>query len=216
MPRRINFTGRRKIRRSDVSIRIVEQNGGIEFIADLLLGEYKLDPSARVHIEAFRSDSTLWKRFNFGTIGDFGPQNGCALDDFGHPDGIRFRVKISSGSDFLGRLVAEADGIRPELPDEHDQHHDPILDVAPGAMGSELRVESHDAALAGCRNLHMESRSHAVCIVPRVRVRPLKEFDTQHRWVVLLWHLTQIPGATGLRAYDQIWTLLQAATKAIP
>lgn len=146
MPRRINFTGRRKIRRSDVSIRIIQQNGSLSFTADLQLGDYKVAPSAKVHIEAFRSASTLWKRFNFGTVSNFGPQNGCKLDEFGHPEGIRFRVKIASGGDFLGRLLAEADSIRPKLPGEHDQHTDPIIDVAPGAIGDEIwRLDLQDS-----------------------------------------------------------------------
>lgn len=148
MARRLNFTDRKKIRRQDAKIRIVERNGHYEFDAEISLGDYDVDPTALVHVEAFRSVSTLWKRFDFGRVGDLGPREKCSLEEFGRPDGIRFRAKVASSGEALGRLLAEADNIRPLLPGEVDENRDPILNVAPAALGAEAwKVEFGDGSL---------------------------------------------------------------------
>jgi hypothetical protein len=95
------------------------------------LAEYKLDkisPPPRVYIEACRGASTLWKRFDFGRIGTIHPPEDRSLNEFGVAEGILFRVKVSADEGhILGRLLAEADKIRPRLPEDKEQHGEPLI-----------------------------------------------------------------------------------------
>lgn len=153
MPRRLNYTGRRRISRDDVSIRMHRNGRGLVFDAVLRLADYKLDnvnPPPHVYVEAYRGASALWKRFDFGRYGTIQPPADCSLDEFGVPEGILFRVKVSAaGDDALGRLLAEADAIRPRMPNEQDAHGQPLIQhVAADDIGDELwRVTDFDGSL---------------------------------------------------------------------
>jgi hypothetical protein len=136
MPQRLNYTGRQKILKQDVSIRVREQLDGLSFDADLRLAEYKLDPQARVYVEAYRSASTAWDRWDFGRVGLLSPPEQRRLDKFGGADGVLFRVKVSATDQAIGKLLAEADAIRPLLPDDPG-HGDPLIKPEPGPIGSE-------------------------------------------------------------------------------
>ena len=68
MIRRFNYTDRLRIRRSDVRIVLRDENGKLEFDADLrALADYDLPPDSLVFIEAYRQ--TNWMRFPFGQLG---------------------------------------------------------------------------------------------------------------------------------------------------
>src|SRR5438093_603771 len=142
MPRRLNYTGRKKINRNDASIRVKRNGDGLVFDADLRLANYRLDeisPPPRVYVEAYRGASTLWKRFEFGRVGTIQPPQDRSLDEFGVPEGILFRVKVSAEGESLGKLLAEADAIRPRLPDEQDEHGQPLIEHMPADdIGDEL------------------------------------------------------------------------------
>src|SRR4051812_9243484 len=110
MARRLNYTGRKKIARHDVSVRVHSNGQGLSFDADLSrLGGYRLDPQARVYVEAYRSASTAWERWDFGQVGIITPppEDRRSLDRFGGADGLLFRVKVTAGGDALGKLLAE-------------------------------------------------------------------------------------------------------------
>lgn len=148
MPRRLNFTGRRKINRADVAVALRKEGDGLAFDADFRLGDYDLDPEARVHVEAYRSVSTQWRRFEFGRVSAIVPPDDRSLPGFDHPEGILFRLKIATDGEAVGRLVGEADRIRPTLPDEVDQTRRPLIDVAPGETRGEVwRLDFTEAPL---------------------------------------------------------------------
>ncbi len=141
MAQRINYTGRKKITKEDVPIRIISNGNGLTFNVELSkLVEYKLDPQARVYVEAYRSASTAWDRWDFGRVGLISPPpiEQRSLDKFGGADGLLFRVKISADGEALGKLLAEADAIRPVLPDDMEGHGDPLIDCIPADIGSEV------------------------------------------------------------------------------
>jgi hypothetical protein len=143
MPRRLNYTNRKKIKREDVTIRLHREGTGILFDADLRLGPYgfgRLSPPPQVFVEAYRGASTIWKRFGFGPVDKLMPPEDRSLDEFGAPEGILFRVKVSAGQGpFAGRLIGEADGIRPVMPDHEDLPKQPIIDHVPANdIGDEL------------------------------------------------------------------------------
>ena len=65
MPR-LNYTGRKKIFRHDISITVYDNKGILSFDADLKTDNYKLPEEAVIFIEAYRQ--AVWMRFPYGTI----------------------------------------------------------------------------------------------------------------------------------------------------
>lgn len=149
MARRINYTGRKKINKGDVAIRVHHNGSGLTFDAELSkLVDYKLDPRGRVFVEAYRGASTAWDRWDFGRVGLLSPPplEQRSLDKFGGADGLLFRVKISADGNALGKLLAEADAIRPLLPDDLDGHGTPLIDCQLADIGTQvwrLRFDDH-------------------------------------------------------------------------
>jgi len=143
--RRLNYTGRKRIRREDVCITIFESDDSPpRFEARLNLGTYELPHEAQVFVEAYRQ--TTWMRFRFGTVGNVQPEDPLLLTDFGSPEGVLFRVRVSSLENPRGKLLAEADRIHPRKPDEQEQSRIPLLSVVPSAdLGEEVfRVDFSD------------------------------------------------------------------------
>lgn len=137
MPRRFNYTGRKKINRADAEIRLHGVGTELRFDAKLTLGGYHLDPQARVAVEAYRARTANYRRFEFGHLNAPLPPADRSLGDFLDPKGILFRVKVTLDTDGLGRLIAEADGIRPYQPDETAGTVQPLLDVVSYDLGGE-------------------------------------------------------------------------------
>lgn len=132
MPR-VNFTGRRRIAQSDVTITIAGLGGVEEFSADLQLADYGLPASARVIVEASRQLELL--RFDFGTVGHLQPPENRRLSLFGTADGVRFRVKVVATEEDRGRLLAVADRIIPQCPQQRAMPRVPLLAVRAADLG---------------------------------------------------------------------------------
>lgn len=152
MPRRLNYTGRKKIERADARIRVHRNGSDIEFDAELRLADYKLEqvsPPPRVYVEAYRGASTLLKRFDFGRVGSIQSPPNRSLTEFGIPEGVLFRVKVSDEGESLGKLLAEADAIRPQMPEEDETPRLPLIQhVSADDIGDELwRVTDFDTAM---------------------------------------------------------------------
>ena len=136
--RRLNYTGRKKIRLEHVSIAL-QENGDAPatFDADLKgLSGYKLPDDAVVTVEARLQ--TRWMRFGFGTIGAITPAPDRALSEFDSPDGIKFSVKVTAVSGTAGKLLAEAEGIPVRLPGETEERRNPLLPVKADDIGHEV------------------------------------------------------------------------------
>ena len=137
MIRRINYTGRQRIKREHVSI-VVHKNarGPDRFDAKVDLEEYNLPKEASVSVEAYRR--TGWMRFSFGTVGLALSSEACELTEFDSPDGVLFRVKVTSGAPASGKLLAEADQIPFHFFGEQEERRAPLLAVAPADLGFEI------------------------------------------------------------------------------
>ncbi len=144
--RRLNYTGRRRIRQVDARITL-EEGDEPRFSADLQLAEYSFEDSARVFVEAYRQ--TTWMRFDFGTVGELRVPPDCRLSEFDTSDAVLFRVRVTSDADRHGVLLAEADRIRPRRPDTEEDNRVPLLPVKPdGDLGDEVfRVDFSDRPL---------------------------------------------------------------------
>lgn len=136
--RRLNYTGRKKIPREDVSITLHDNpNAQATFDADLAkLEEYKLPTDATVSVEARLQ--TRWMRFGYGTIGAITPAADRVLTEFDSTDGIRFSVKVTAATGNPGKLLAEADGIPVLFPGEVEERREPLLPVKSDDIGHEV------------------------------------------------------------------------------
>lgn len=143
MPRRFNYTDRQRILHEHVTIRIVQDEAGLSFDADLDLSGYrfeKLSPKPRIFIEAYRGGTASWKRFDFGVVGEMSKPPDRSLAEFRTPEGILFRVRVTAADPAgAGRLVGEASTVRPRLPGEEDLPVQPLIQHLPSDdIGDEI------------------------------------------------------------------------------
>jgi hypothetical protein len=110
MLRKLNFTERAKIPRSDVRVTIRRDTDGV-LVFDPQLSFDALDvvPSARVFIEAYYR--TAFMRFDCGSIDDFAPPEDRRLTEIDGTGVVRFRVKVVDNTANDHRIVAVADDI---------------------------------------------------------------------------------------------------------
>lgn len=137
MKRRINYTGRKRIDHSSVSIKLTTTDAGMQFDANLSLEGQQLPDSAAVYVEAYKKLD--WMRFEFGTIGSIRPPSDRALEKFANTDGLKFRVKVvATDEESLGKLLAEADRIKPTHTDKTQQNRRSILPIDPVDLDGRL------------------------------------------------------------------------------
>ncbi len=128
--RRFNYTGRKKLKREHTIVYVRPSGNGLtEFDAQLSLSAYDLPRGAPVYIEAYRQ--TSWMRFPCGTVEQVVLPSDRTLSEFDAPEGVLFRVKVTSPSDPEGLLLAEADQVRPKEPEDTDQSRISLLPVKP-------------------------------------------------------------------------------------
>lgn len=145
MSRRFNYTGRRKLERSSFRIRVHEAKGGLpqSFTAEMKIpAEIKLPPQARVYVEAYIGASTM--RFDFGTVAAISPPEDCSLTDIDEGAPVLFRVRVVDETEKVGRLLASANGIRPEG-EEDGKHRKSLLPLRSCDLGEEIWQLKYDA-----------------------------------------------------------------------
>ena len=111
--RELNFTGRKRITRRHVSIILHDESSPLAFeIEQLALHQLGLPASALVRLEVYRQ--SLYVPFELGNVGEITLPGRPYLREFDSPDGILFRVKVTSVDEATeGQLLAELDRIRP-------------------------------------------------------------------------------------------------------
>ncbi len=133
MYRRFNYTKRREIARQDCQIDLHRMDGDrMCFSAQLGLDEYGFDPSAKIRIDAWRSNAS--QRWNFGTIGEriSLPQPERVLRDV--PTTAQFKVSVVA-SDGSGRLLGVSPALKPKRVDEPKES---LLPIQLEDLGSEV------------------------------------------------------------------------------
>jgi hypothetical protein len=137
MSYRINSTGRKRLLRENVHIRLVEQARGLppSFTAEVKLDSgLKLDPDARVYIEPYVKSSSM--RFDFGTVAAIAHPESCVLSDIDAGASVLFRVKVVSSGTPAGKVLASADGIRPA--DDSGTSRKSLLPLKKADIGQEV------------------------------------------------------------------------------
>lgn len=169
MIRRLNFTGRKRLARKDVTIRLTP-SGGVDARFDL--ASYGLPPSARLFVEAYRQ--TVWQRLDFGTVGGPIPSS-LALFGFGSRQGVRFRVRVVEAEPTgpAPRILALVDGLTAVAP--------------PGAPGglSLLPVDWGDLPAVAWR-LEVDDESGPLLLVSRTLVSDREAFVGSPEFVSLV------------------------------
>ena len=147
MKRRFNYTLRRKIPRSQVSIGWVEPKSDAEplqFDGELNLELTPPLPSnAEVFLEVYSGPLSM--RFPCGTVEKPVLPEERKLYDFAPGQRPLFRVKVTLPDDPLKRLLARADSISPMSPDEAKTGRKSILPVELVELGDQIwRVNMDD------------------------------------------------------------------------
>jgi len=137
MSRRFNYTGRKRLTRDHFRINLTENTKSPpSFTADVMIpSDLKLDPQARIYIEAYVGTSAM--RFDFGTVSAVSAPANCVLTDIDANTPILFRVRVVDERGSVGRILAAANGIRPES-DMEGKNRKSLLPLRGIDLGEEL------------------------------------------------------------------------------
>jgi hypothetical protein len=106
------------------------------FSAEALIPpDLKLDPNAKIYIEAYVGTSVM--RFDFGSIACVSSPTDCTLTDIDANTPILFRVRVVDETGNVGRILASANGIRPES-DQEGKNRKSLLPLRGMDLGEEL------------------------------------------------------------------------------
>lgn len=137
MKRTFNYTGRKKINRKDVGIRLSQVNGSWVFDAEIHLSEYHFARTAEIWFEAYRQN--LWMQWAWGTIATPIVPLDRKLSEFDDPTGVLFRVRVvhPPGPEHH-KIIGEADGIPFVKAGEADDRRRHLLNPIPDNLEHEL------------------------------------------------------------------------------
>ena len=132
----INHTGRKRLTSEDVAIGLHNESTPLAFeVTRLSLDRHKLPGDALVRLEAYHR--TIYARFRLGTVSEPVLPGRQTIPQFSIPDGIRFRVKVTSVAESeMGQLLAAGTRIAPSWLDGGQES---LLPVKPDdTLGQEV------------------------------------------------------------------------------
>lgn len=137
MKRTFNYTGRRKIGRTDVFITLRQSGGLWSFDAELKLADYQFPKNAEVWVEAHRQN--LWMQWAWGTVSALRAPTERRLAEFEVPDGVLFRVRVVQppGPEHH-KLLGEADAIPFVKAGDADDRRRHLIVPVPDALDQQL------------------------------------------------------------------------------
>jgi hypothetical protein len=137
MIRKINFTGRKKIKRTSVRVDILRDAEGRRFFnLHLELSELRLPANARIYAEAYHR--TAYQRYDFGSLAHPKSPEERRLDRFSDAAMPLFRVKVVDRTSAHGRILAALDKIRPESVESEPAGSHSLLYVEYDELGSRI------------------------------------------------------------------------------
>ena len=126
MIRRLNYTGRKRILRSRITVGLLPSpGGGLRFDAEFDLAEYGFPGDSSVYIEAY--NATSYMRFAFGMVGARSAPPDLALREITPSPLPKFRLKVVDAR--RGLLLGVADKLVPLQPEESLAHRQSLLPV---------------------------------------------------------------------------------------
>lgn len=130
----LNFTGRRELDRSQIQLRVRQDEGKVLLdVISLGLEGLDLPGAAEVTVEAYRQ--TTKERIRCGTVDLIQPRQDVLLESFDVVDNIQLRVRIvGTEGDARGKILAVADRLRGAT--EDDQDSAPLLKLQRTELGN--------------------------------------------------------------------------------
>lgn len=167
MLRTINYTGRRRLERKEVQVRLKEfDSGPPEFDVDFSLDTTRLPDDAKIYVEA--SYINTLQRFSYGTVAEIKRPEPRKLNQLDLSGLIQFRVLIVDESAHLAQIVAQADNLR-ALGDDAEEQKSSLVVLKSRPLGQQTwRVE---VPSEGKPELYLNSRIPFV--IDRVKTVPL-------------------------------------------
>jgi hypothetical protein len=134
---RLNYTGRKRVTRDRVRLRLTEPDGKLLLdVQGLQFKGLRQPDDAEVIVEAYRQ--TARRRVPCGTVGALCLPTAVPLAEFDVPDGLLFRVKVVGVGDADGKLLAAGDRI-PAVTDNQNGDGTSILPFKPSSdLGQQL------------------------------------------------------------------------------
>lgn len=182
MIRRMNYTGRKRIARSRITVRLFPAgDGGWAFDADLEVSGYDFSPDASVFVEAY--NATSYMRFPFGTVSAIKPPADTRLADITAGPLPKFRVKVVDARSRFGLLLGVADKLIPLRSDEELSRRQSLLPVEFRDLGDRVwRLDLSDwpvlelnRRIADLGEVARAADSFAALVYPEVVRRILHE-----------------------------------------
>lgn len=216
MIRRLNYTGRKRISRAKVTVRLLPApGGGWQFDAEFDLGDYGFPSESSVFIEAY--NATSYMRFAFGTVGARSAPFDLRLTEITPSPLPKFRLKVVDARTRHGLLLGVADKLIPLRPDETLAHKQSLLPVEFRDLGERVwRLDLSDwpvlelnQRIADLGEIARSGDSFLALVYPEVVRRILHEavleqeqtdpgFDDESDWTSL-W-LRFVCGLPGIEA----------------
>jgi hypothetical protein len=161
MIRRLNYTGRKKISRSRVTVRLSIARGGYAFDIDFDLSGYDFPGDAKVFVEAYNSASYM--RFAFGTVAERRDPKDLRLMEITPRPLPKFRLKVVDQRKRYGLLLGVSDKLIPLRPQEELSNRQSLLPVDFTDLGDQVwRLDLSDWPV-----LELNQRIDAIAEVAR-------------------------------------------------
>lgn len=118
--RRINSTGRKRINRDRIEIRMLDNLPGepLRATASINLNGTELPDHATVVLDAYHRSSGM--RFECGTVGELQIPEIFKLDEVDRDGSPLFRLKVVDTGENEGRILASAERIQPKSEEDED------------------------------------------------------------------------------------------------
>ncbi len=142
MQRTINHTGRHKIGVQELQISIRGESPPV-FDVDFSLNREKLPDDASVYIEAYQRNTL--QRFDFGLVGKINKPQDRSLNKIDLSSPVLFRIRIVDETSRIGRLIASAEGLKPQS-DSDDEQRSSLLVVRARPLGQQTWKVDFDTA----------------------------------------------------------------------
>ncbi len=127
MIRKFNYTGRKKVTKDRITIKLFNLGGLRTFNANVNLQGLNLPSDARIYIEPYYRTSFM--RFPFGTVGHTLAPSKLELDAIPNSEVIFFRIKVVDEGSETWKLLAYADEITASNQEETPANKTSILPV---------------------------------------------------------------------------------------
>jgi hypothetical protein len=135
MIRKFNYTGRQKIKRSNVLVDLGRDADGVRrFDISLQLHDLNLPDSAHIYVEAYHRSG--YQRFDFGTVEEKQIPSDRRLKNLSSSAIPLFRIKVVDRTFTHGRILASLDKIRPKSIDTEPTDSQSLLFVEFDDLGN--------------------------------------------------------------------------------